>query len=220
MGLTTPRFALPYPVLADPNDPPADLLALATVLDNKMMVYLQGTLASRPAAGTINRVYFATDTKDVSFDTGAVWRSLTGNPTIPAARYWCGTNPAMTGTAAVIPWNTTTFNRNGTPTAATKVIVPVAGYWRVRAHAKFNIGSSPNTGILQIRQGPNSDTAGTVIAAAQKYLLNGQTVEVEATLNLAASGDFAIWGQMSGASNTLNGATTDTYLEYELVTAT
>lgn len=219
MPLTTPRFALPYPVAADPNNVPSDLLALATVLDNKMMVYLQGTLASRPAAGTINRVYFATDTKDVSFDTGAVWRSLTGNPTIPAARYSNNTSPAQTSTLIVLPWNVTQFNRNGAPTFATKIIVPATGYWRIRAHARFNPGTNPCTGIVQVRQGPNSDTAGTVIAASQKFILTGMTVEVETIISLASGADFAIWTSCNG-NGSISGTPTDTYVEYELVTAT
>jgi len=36
MGLTTPRYALRYPVSSDADNVPADMLALATDLDNKM----------------------------------------------------------------------------------------------------------------------------------------------------------------------------------------
>jgi hypothetical protein len=73
MGLTTPRYVLRYPVAADPDNVPADMLRLATDLDNKMRGYSQGTLSARPAAGVSGRVYRATDDGFLYQDTGSAW---------------------------------------------------------------------------------------------------------------------------------------------------
>jgi hypothetical protein len=73
MGLTTPRYVLRYPVAADADNVPLDMLNLATDLDNKMVGYSQGTLASRPAAGVSGREYRATDTGQVYIDIGTAW---------------------------------------------------------------------------------------------------------------------------------------------------
>lgn len=226
MALTTPRFAIPYPVAADANDVPASMLAMATLLDNKMMTYGQGPLASRPAAGTSNRVWFATDTKDYSYDTGVLWRSLTGSPTIGVARYWQNTNPASSSAFAVIAWNQTSFNRNGTPAAATKIVVPSAGYWRIHALQRFNVsGAGAGNCAVQIRKGPNSDTAGTAIAYAQEsaeWTLafdNDITVGCTTVQQFAAGDDFAVW-HACGTGGTLYGSAIESYVEYELLTVT
>ena len=62
----------------DPADVPADMLALANVLDPKTAVFVQGTAAPRPAAGTAGRVYYATDTGVLSYDTGSAWLTVAG----------------------------------------------------------------------------------------------------------------------------------------------
>jgi hypothetical protein len=73
MGLTTPRYVLRYPVAADANNVPSDMLNLATDLDNKICGYSQGLLSARPAAAISGRVYYATDTGFSYRDTGAAW---------------------------------------------------------------------------------------------------------------------------------------------------
>lgn len=226
MALTTPRYVLPYPVAADANNVPSDMLALATALDNKMSSFISTTAALRPAASLSGRVHFATDTKEISYDTGAVWRSLTGAPVIPMGRYYLTTTPASNVTFAAIAWNATSFNRNGFPVAATKIIVPVTGYWKIRATARWNIGGAGlGQVLLQIRQGPNSDTAGTPIATAQRsanWTLaydNDISAEVECRVSLAAGADVAIWHSATPAS-TIYGSGEVTFVEAELVSVT
>lgn len=73
MTLTTPRYVLHYPQSTDPDNVPSDMLSLATDLDNKMVGYSQGTLASRPAAGVTGRSYRATDTGFTYMDIGTAW---------------------------------------------------------------------------------------------------------------------------------------------------
>lgn len=228
MGLTTPRYALRYPVAADANNVPSDMLNLATDLDNKMSTFISGTFASRPAFGTSGRFYFATDTKQMFYDTGSAWRDLTGSPVVPIARYFLSSTPASTTSFAVITWNNTSFNRNGMPTAAAKLTVPVTGYWKIRAQARFN-PSLANVGsvAMQIRKGPNSDTAGTVVAYGQKSTYQAAgfgancTVEVQVCMQMNAGDDYAIWHATSpGTPCTLFGSSSETFAEAELLTVT
>lgn len=228
MGLTTPRYALRYPVAADANNVPTDMLNLATDLDNKMSSFLSGAFSARPAFGTSGRFYFATDTKQMFYDTGAAWRDLTGQPTIPIARYWLSVAPSSSATFAVIAWNNTTFNRNGMPTAAAKLTVPVTGYWKMRASARFALNAGTvGEAALQIRKGPNSDTAGTVMAYGQKSAQTTAgfgpniTVEVETRMQMNAGDDYAIWQAVSpGTPNTVFASSSETFVECELVSVT
>lgn len=73
MPAATARLQLPYPIPDDTVDVPRDVQALAAKLDPSTSVYLQGTAAARPAAGVSGRLYFATDTGAVSYDTGTAW---------------------------------------------------------------------------------------------------------------------------------------------------
>lgn len=86
MPSSTTRLALPYPK-ADRSDPftvAEDLGALAARIDVVAAMAEQGTFAARPAAGTARRLYFATDTATLYYDTGAAW--VTVNP--PQPSYW------------------------------------------------------------------------------------------------------------------------------------
>jgi hypothetical protein len=71
--IRTPRYSLRVPQAIDPDAVPADMLALATDLDNNVQGYSQGTLASRPAAGVTGREYRATDTGFTYLDVGTAW---------------------------------------------------------------------------------------------------------------------------------------------------
>ena len=76
MPETTDRLDLPVPVDEDAADVPHDLVALANRLDAIAAIYDQGTLAARPAAGIRGRLYFETDTGQVSLDNGSAWVTL------------------------------------------------------------------------------------------------------------------------------------------------
>jgi hypothetical protein len=73
MGLTTPRYALRYPVAADADNVPSDMLNLATDLDNKMGGWSTGLLSARPAFGVSGRRYRATDNGFEYLDIGTAW---------------------------------------------------------------------------------------------------------------------------------------------------
>lgn len=77
--MPTARLALPYPVLANSANVPADITALANALDS-LAVWGQGTLAARPAAvGTTGRIYYATDNGHVYVNTGTAWVDIGPN---------------------------------------------------------------------------------------------------------------------------------------------
>lgn len=71
----TTRLALPYPTLSAAADVPADLAALANSIDPRTVVFVQGTLSSRPAAGTAGRFFIQTDAspQHLFMDTGSAW---------------------------------------------------------------------------------------------------------------------------------------------------
>lgn len=72
----TSKYALPYPQPADPPNIPGDVQSLANLLDSIIAAAYSGTAASRPAAGKSGRSYYATDTQELSFDTGSAWVAL------------------------------------------------------------------------------------------------------------------------------------------------
>ena len=69
----TSRLALPSPANSDAVAVPADILALAQALDPVAVTFDAGTLASRPAAGQAGRLWYATNTGVLSWDTGTAW---------------------------------------------------------------------------------------------------------------------------------------------------
>jgi hypothetical protein len=81
MAATTPR-GFHAPERSDPVEPnvtpgteaptdPTDVAILAAQVDG---LYLAGLNASRPAAGVTGRVYYSTDTRQMSLDIGSGWR--------------------------------------------------------------------------------------------------------------------------------------------------
>lgn len=76
MPASTTRGALPYPLGTDPPDTDGDIKKLAERLAAVGALYAQGTASARPTAGTAGRLYLATDTGVVSYDTGTAWTDL------------------------------------------------------------------------------------------------------------------------------------------------
>ena len=69
---TTSRLSIPYPAGSDPVDVNGDLQSVAEALDDAALAD-QGLLSARPAAGTMGRLYRATDNGKVYWDTGSAW---------------------------------------------------------------------------------------------------------------------------------------------------
>lgn len=77
MGLTA-RLGLPYPELNVSPNGPVQIQNLALALD-AAVVYAQGLLSARPAFGLQGRLYHATDTGLVYYDTGTSWIAVGGS---------------------------------------------------------------------------------------------------------------------------------------------
>lgn len=82
MGANTTRLNLPYPTGLDPNNVPANVQGLATALDGIAVSYLEDLSTNRPAPGQHGRVFFATDTSALYYDSGAIWTLLNLNPAL------------------------------------------------------------------------------------------------------------------------------------------
>ena len=75
-------------------------------LEAKTAIYAQGAFASRPAAGTIGRFYYATDTAVLYYDDGTAWRDIISANTVTLAGIQTLSNktlsaPVITGTIAL-----------------------------------------------------------------------------------------------------------------------
>lgn len=76
MSDLTRRLRLPYPEGGDGPvgaDVPYWMQRLATALDDTVLGYSQGTLAGRPAAAVVGRMYYATDDGCLYYDAGGTW---------------------------------------------------------------------------------------------------------------------------------------------------
>jgi hypothetical protein len=79
VAVATSRLALPYPVATDPNNVPGDMGRLANAVDAIAVVYAEGLAAARPAAAIDGRIYRATDTGALYYDTGSAWLQINFN---------------------------------------------------------------------------------------------------------------------------------------------
>lgn len=79
MPANTPRLVLPYPSGTDPNNYPGQMQSLAQALDPIVVTYIEGLAANRPSPATHGRVYSATDTGNLYWDTGTAWIQLNLN---------------------------------------------------------------------------------------------------------------------------------------------
>ena len=75
-------------------------------LEAKTVIYAQGAFASRPAAGTIGRVYYAMDTAVLYYDDGTAWRDISSANPVTLAGIQTLSNktlsaPVITGTIAL-----------------------------------------------------------------------------------------------------------------------
>jgi microcystin-dependent protein len=97
---TSPRYQISYvsPTLRDePADVPGDIKRLVDAIEVSAM-YLQGPIASRPAAAIAGRIYFATNELILYYDDGAAWTTI--GPPVPAQQVPAGTVMQYAGSAA------------------------------------------------------------------------------------------------------------------------
>lgn len=97
MSTTTTRMAIPHPDSADNPGLVTDLAALANQIDATAAMYAQGTFAARPAVGKVGRIYYATDTLQHFWDTGAAWVALGTVTPAGVIEMWAGSSSAPNG---------------------------------------------------------------------------------------------------------------------------
>lgn len=101
-------------------------------LESRVPVYLQDTFGNRPAAGTVARFFFATDTYRLYYDDGVAWRDVNAAYTgaVIAGAYG-GTGVANTGKTITVSGNTSIGSGTDTVTfttsGATSVALPTSG---------------------------------------------------------------------------------------------
>jgi hypothetical protein len=45
-------------------------------IEQRTMIYLQGNFSARPSAGTLGRMYYASDTQEMYYDDGTRWNQI------------------------------------------------------------------------------------------------------------------------------------------------
>lgn len=165
MSGLTPRLALPYPSGYDPDNVPSWMLQLATKLDNTMVGFSQGTLASRPAGGTVyGKLYYGTDTlvlyqylpADANYPAG--WRTIGAMPTVPTMRAYNNASQQLYTDAGgrysdgnvypflQVAWDVMasptsgaarSWQRNGWNTSGPTPSVPLPGVYRISGQVRF-----------------------------------------------------------------------------------
>lgn len=68
-------------------------------LESRAAIYLQGTASARPAAGTVGRFHYATDTQAITYDDGTGWRAVYTSDTVTLGGTQTLTNKTLTSPA-------------------------------------------------------------------------------------------------------------------------
>ena len=172
-----------------PHDTAAGVGAVAA--GSGVVSMLAGTAASRPAAGTAGRLYFATDTGEFSYDTGSAWvelNSLAGSLAVGGPLTPNGAIAGALGTAGVagtgramgrnLLWNSTArFGMAGwTLVNSTNAIQPVNVEW----YLTFGAGSGWNV--------PNAITNSSVIYLLSQYIPAAVSQTYTISANIYAGG--------------------------------
>jgi len=142
--MPTARFSLPFPSPPDPADGPGQIQALATAVDTDLLGYAgTGTLAARPAAAIAGRQYFATDTGQAFWDTGAAWTAIGAPPTANARIGRTSTPYALPSGLVPIFFNGTLHDSGGMVDLANfRIVAPHAGPYLIAAQAGVTTGGA------------------------------------------------------------------------------
>lgn len=136
----TAKYGFPYLLESDAPDVAAATEDLANAIEAIITSYDVGVASARPAAGDVGRLYYATDTHQLTFDTGTAWVTmLSGNPS--ARIHFTGTQ-VLTGLTKLTSSTTDTPLRGGMTVVSDAIVVPVAGRYRVSGGACWQLSAS------------------------------------------------------------------------------
>jgi hypothetical protein len=236
----TPRLELPAPIGSDPAAVPKDIQALAKRLDEVVLAYGQGPLASRPT-GTQGFLYFAIDTKTAYYCTApGTWQSVTpldaggdlgGTWPTPAVAKLSGDNlPVHANGERRLVCERRTFSPAGSPVAAslgtlshqgahvTVTIATAAGNHQSTARYEVPVRSA-STGWCQVTTptaaAPGATTTSTTVALhAQEVTgqlsLRAYVLSTETTVNLTVTIDAQGRGLAWAPTTTITPGTAST----------
>lgn len=180
---TTTRLALPYPASTSPADVPADIQALANALDTAVL-YSQGVDASKPAAATQGKFYWATDTSTLYVDSGSSWIPVgipaqDGSVTAPGVRFAADTNTGIYRPGA---------DRMAFATNGTKAL-------EIAADGKILIGNATDSNLYRASAGTIQTDGSLVVAGLTIGSTKAATVpQIVTTLPASPSvGDVVIY---------------------------
>jgi hypothetical protein len=130
----TTNYALETPETGDAPSFCGDMAKLAEGVDATFVGYAEGTAAARPTAKIKGRIYYATDTKVYSVDTGSEWAELL---TVNSGKYTSKSYTHAEAEAGV------------TPSASHSAIVNISiGFnEKVRSRAEFSVGGVSVGGV-------------------------------------------------------------------------
>lgn len=158
---TTPRFGVTR--WSDGADPFNRLQMDGSheAIETKGAIYLQGTQAARPSAGTVGRFYYATDTATFFYDDGIAWRNVSNPDTVLLTATQTLTNktltsPVVNGTVTgsatytnVVGISTPEFVQFDTSHAQSNAVAKLL--WN-DTDGTFNVGLKGGNVVLQVGQ--------------------------------------------------------------------
>lgn len=194
-GTPTTRFGLKTVIGNDSPDGATQITDVATGVDAIIKGWAQGTYASRPAAGTAGREYFATDI-GVSFnDDGATWRPVAAQN-------------GKTNIATIESRSNTSFGTLTTPDQVS-VILPTDGLLTILYQATWQnsvgaagaaaifLGANQLTLASQIGLGPTQISAGCTTTANLYVPLSSSAIGLGPNTPIQSTG-----GNYAGDSTT------------------
>lgn len=203
------------PLYENPADGEADdatldglvtaVTANTTAINN---LKLSGTFSARPAAGTADRIYFATDQGIHYRDTGTVWQRMLGDPNeiwvtdygaTPTAAYASPSGAIMTANVAAfdsaIAAARASLNSSTPPFKGAEVIVPgiIAG-WRYWVNSPINFEAVQIRGVGGSVRGPGGEANNKVWIDGSNIASGRGTFELDnigvVTAGVAANGSL------------------------------
>lgn len=217
MGTITNRFGIEKPVVTDPFST-QKIADNWQAIDDQGAMFLQNTLANRPAAGTAGRFFTATDTGQVFYDNGTEWLRLSSAAAGGSHLFEKGTQ-AKPGLAFAGDDNT------GVGSLAADVLNFItAGRWHWRINSGGELGgrnfSSETVGALATQKAGQAHPYWTTRVDGQMQWGSGSaapdvTLYRDAASRLRLSGDLNLTGDAIIGGVIKDGPSGDTVLNFD-----